>query len=290
MSDDAQTQHWVDAEDGYQLALEGRRLICRNPDGETLAAVPRKLMRGEAARRLLALGAMLVEHEKACEDTVERWMLHAQPIQARVLAEVWSDLAWRNLLEHLVVVAVGPSGEWNPRHVGLLMDVHAEARLELLRFDQKELQVQPAQVMIPHPAVLEHLSSFLRLIHQEGIVQSIPQLQRMIWLKPAELDPTAQVVDTFRGQVEASPEAMALRARRLGYRVQSGYAVCALQEWGRAIQARLWIGDRDPAGATHLGELQWVDGQGRALSLGMVGPVAFSEGHLMAQRLCQEQP
>lgn len=287
MSEETQTYHWVDAEKGYQLALSGGRLLCRDAQKELLASVPRSLMRGETARRLLALNGVLVEHHKACNDTVERWMLHSTPTPARVLGELWPDLAWRDLLEHLVVVATGPGGEWNPRHVGLLMDVTRDSRLALWRPDGEEIVVAPAQVLIPHPAVIDHLASFLRLIHEHGIIQSIEQLQRLVWHKSAHLDPTTQVLDSFRGQIDASPEALSVQARHLGYRVQGGYAVCPLQEQGRAVQARVWIGDRDAEGATHMGELQWTDGLGRVLSLGMVGPIAYSEGHLMAHRLGQ---
>jgi hypothetical protein len=287
MSEQTHTYHWIEAEKGYQLALAQGRLLCRNSQGEVLAAVPRALMRGEAARRLLALNGVLVEHNKACNDTVERWMMHSTPTPTRVLREVWPDLSWRDLLEHLVVVATGAGGEWNPRHIGLLMDVGRDGRLTLWRPDGEEIAVAPAQILIPHPAVISHLASFLRLIHEHGIEQPMEQLKRLIWYKSAHLDPTVQVLDSFRGQIDATPEALATRARHLGYRVQGGYAVCPLQELGRAVQARVWIGDRDAQGATHMGELQWTDGQGRALSLGMVGPIAYSEGHLMAHRLSQ---
>ncbi len=281
---------WLDAGEGYEVALHNHKLICRNAQGDVLAAVPRKIMRGDVARRLLLVGGMVVDHEKAAFDTVQRWMLRSLPTRAQVLHEVWGDPAWRSLLEHLVIIAVGPGGEANLRQLGFLMDVTHDGWLRLMRVTGREVMVKPARVLVPHPVILEHLIGLRRLMMESWIEQNIEQLSRPVWRKPAHLDLFQQSLDSFRGRLPEASGALAQRARTLGYRVQGSYVVYPLQEMGRQIQARLWIGDQDGEGATHLGELQWVDGQGRALSLGTVGPIAFSEGHYMAHVLSQEEP
>jgi hypothetical protein len=281
---------WLDAEDGWRLALQHGRLIAQDPSGKLHPAPPRKLARGAAARQLLALEGVLVDHNRACALTVERWMLHSLPTPRAVLGEVWPDPAWRRHLSHAAVAVTAPSGEWDPRDVGLLLDVHPTRGLLLLRPSGHERWASGPQVFLPHPIVLDHLASLRRALHERWLDQALDQLYREIYHKPIEFAASAHAWERFRGPAPSTVEALARRARDKNFRVQGGYASTSLLEWGRPIQARFWIGEHDQDGVAQLGELQWVDAQGRLVALGGVGPVAFSEGCRMARLLSSQEP
>lgn len=281
--------HWIRTEGDYELALAGGRLLCRDIHGDILPQVPRRVMRSKIARRMLSVGGILIDHKKACADTVERWMLRSLPTSGAVLESVWPDPTWKFLLEHLVVLAIDVSGFWNPAHQGVLMGVPSPREVDLLTPSGQRIRVEAQQVFIPHPSVLDHLASYRRLLHEEGIEQGALQVYREVHRKPVLMDPSSQSLNSFCGKIRASPKRLALRARSKGYRVQGGHVTCALQEWGRQVSARIWIGEpgarrKDPG----VGELQWVDARGRVMSMGSVGPVSFSEGHRMGWALCED--
>lgn len=71
-------------------------------------------------------------------------------------------------------------------------------------------------------------------------------------------------------------------AKRLGFRVAGGAAVCRVLERGRFVEARYDIGDGDPMYETTTGSLAWVDDKQRPIPVLDVPPVAFSEGMRMA--------
>ncbi len=74
-------------------------------------------------------------------------------------------------------------------------------------------------------------------------------------------------------------------AKRLGYRVSGGAAVCRVLERGRSVEARYDLGDGDGMDSTTTGELTWVDDKQRPVAVMDVPPVAFSEGMRMAAQI-----
>src|SRR5687767_6807181 len=82
---------WVDAGDGYALALDGKKLVCRNPKGKKLESVPKALKESEPAEQLLGLRDWLQGHDSECIESVESWMLRSLPVPRSVLEEIWPD-------------------------------------------------------------------------------------------------------------------------------------------------------------------------------------------------------
>jgi hypothetical protein len=115
------------------------------------------------------------------------------------------------------------------------------------------------------------------------MAQGTAQLFRETFAKPAE--PKGFSVDQFQGGNFDLLAQVNNEARKLGYRVSGGCAVCRVWEAGQLVEARFYIGDGDPMYETSTGDLSWVDGRQRTLSLAEVGVVAFSEGMRMASAL-----
>jgi len=46
---------WIDAGNGYQLTLDGGKLVCRNDKGKKLSSVPKEIKDGDIAEQLEAL-------------------------------------------------------------------------------------------------------------------------------------------------------------------------------------------------------------------------------------------
>jgi hypothetical protein len=58
--------------------------------------------------------------------------------------------------------------------------------------------------------------------------------------------------------------------------------VTKIWEAGRLVEARYWIGSDEPQAETVTGDLSWVDSNSGSLTIGQLGPVAYSEGMRMA--------
>ena len=118
-----------------------------------------------------------------------------------------------------------------------------------------------------------------------GIVQRVEQIHRAIWRRPDDLAAKATQVREFTGGQYRSRFALAARATSLGYRVSGGHATARVRDGGRTVEACVWIGEPYWDDEVETGGLTWQDQAGRALPLGEVGPVAWSEGMRMAAAL-----
>ncbi|MEO5877482.1 MAG: DUF4132 domain-containing protein [Streptosporangiaceae bacterium] len=272
MSKMTSTAVWTPAGDGYELALAGQSLVCRNPGGRTLKSVPKKVRESETAEHLFALRDWLARHDAECRSTVESWMLGAFPVPAALLAQVWPDQAWRTPLEDLVVVA--------GNQAGFLRGVQ-EGRLGVVNLDGETEWLSPASVVIPHPVLLEDLDDLREFAAELGVRQTVPQLAREVYHCPAARTGTA-LASYAEGAFRQLRHATG-RANQLGYQVRGGYAVCRVVDDGTPVQARFWVGSDSPDYETWTGDLVWVDGRERAIPLAEVGPVAWSEGVRMAE-------
>jgi len=106
-----------------------------------------------------------------------------------------------------------------------------------------------------------------------------------VWHKPATLDAEATSVEEYAGGAFKEQRFLHGRVTQLGYRVRGGNAVCSVLEDGRAVEARVWVGDYEGYEEAETGPLVFTDPAGRVLRLGQVGPVAWSEGMRMAAAL-----
>ncbi|MFJ4693282.1 DUF4132 domain-containing protein [Streptomyces sp. NPDC088766] len=269
---------WVSA-GGYEVALDDGKVVCRNAAGRRLKSVPPKIADDPAVVGLRQLVEWLERHEQRCLTDVERWMVRSLPVPFAVLARVWPDPAWQAALRDLVVT--GQDGEV----AGFLRDADPERGLGLVDLDGDTVRITPGLVRLPHPVLLEDLEDLREFAVELGVEQRAQQLFREVWHRPATLDPEGTSVEEYAGGAFKELRFLHGRAAQLGYRVRGGSAVCSVLEDGRGVEARVWIGDYEGYEETETGPLTFTDTAGRALKLGQVGPVAWSEGMRMAASL-----
>jgi hypothetical protein len=269
---------WVSAGD-YEVALDEGKVVCRNASGRLLKSVPAKLADDPAVTGLRQLIEWLDRHQRQCQSDVERWMVRSLPVPAVVIARVWPDPAWQAALRDLVVT--GEDGEV----AGFLRDADTERGIGLVDLDGDTVRVSPELVRIPHPVLLEDLEELREFAVELAVEQQVKQLFREVWQRPAGLDPDGTGVDDYAGGSFKELRFLHGRATQLGYRVRGGQSVCPVLEDGRTAEARIWLGDFEGYEAAETGRLTWTDQAGRALTLGQVGPVAWSEGMRMAAAL-----
>ncbi|MDE3723712.1 DUF4132 domain-containing protein [Nocardiopsis sp. N85] len=268
---------WTDGPDGYSLALEGTTLACRNAKGRRLKTVPKKVRESDQARRLADVLLWLERHERDCAARVESWLLGSLPVPASVIAAVWPDPTWRDLLTDLFVAPV-EGGEG-----GFLRGVDDRGRIGVLDLDAESVWLDADRVVPPHPVLIEDLADVREFALELDITQRLPQLTRQIHRRPdAFAADAAQIDDYAGGRFDELRHAAGL-AQRHGFPVRGGYATCRVVEGGRPVQARHWIGSDAPDWETETGSLLWVDTDERPLRLTDVGPVAWSEGVRMAE-------
>jgi len=269
---------WVSA-GGYEVALDDGKVVCRNAAGRRLKTVPPKITDDPAVMGLRQLAEWLERHERQCLADVERWMVRSLPVPIAVLAGVWPDPAWRAALRDVVVT--GTDGAV----AGFLRDADLERGLGVVDLDGDTVRLTPDLVRLPHPVLLEDLEDLREFAVELGVEQRAQQLFREVWHRPAALDAEAASVEDYAGGAFKELRFLHGRATQLGYRVRGGHAVCSVVEEGRAVEARVWVGDYDGYEETETGPLVFTDTAGRVLKLGQVGPVAWSEGMRMAAAL-----
>ena len=259
---------WVDAEDGYALALQGKKLRCKNPKGKQLRSVPAKVKKGNTAQQLLALRDWLQAHERECIDEVETWMLRSLPVPRAAVATAWDDPAWRKPLENAVVLAANDQGEVDEDTAGFLRGVDPKKGVGIVDLDGETQWLSTTTLAIPHPILLEDLNDCRELATELNLEQGISQLFRETWTKPADLDLEQTTIGDFsEGKFEQLNHALG-KCRTLGYRVRGGFATCSVWEGGQVVEGRYWIGAEYPDAETYTGELLWVDARERPLALG----------------------
>lgn len=269
---------WVSV-GGYEVALDGGKVVCRNAAGRRLKSVPSKIADNPEVLQLRQLAEWLERHERQCLADVERWMVRSLPVPFAVLARVWPDPAWQTALRDMVVT--GRDGTV----AGFLRDADPERGLGLVDLDGDTVRLTPGLVRLPHPVLLDDLEDVREFAVELGIEQRVQQLFREVWHRPAALDTEASSVEDYAGGVFKELKFLRSRAAQLGYRVRGGHAVCSVLEDGRNAEARVWIGDYDGYTETETGPLVFTGSAGRTLKLGQVGPVTWSEGMRMAAAL-----
>ncbi|MGV9386553.1 DUF4132 domain-containing protein [Nonomuraea sp. NPDC003707] len=248
---------WIGIATGHELTVEGTRrpvLACRTAAGRVLAKVPANVGKDPAAVRLAALCDRLGEHARAVHDRVESWMVRSLPVPAAVFAAVWDDPVWRETLTGLVIA---PIIEGAP-------DL---GRCALLR---EGAWTGADAFAIPHPLLL---GDELPIWRGRNLTQVVEQVRREVWTRPASMDRTFGVVDTFR-YVDAHYESGAAFERRvheLGGRIKGDrarFTVHAPEPLGIEIDLH-WSGPMSPAymewlsftaGGREIGDIAWSEG------------------------------
>jgi hypothetical protein len=275
---------WLDADKGYALGIEAGKLVCRNAAGKKLASVPKELKESELAEQLAALCEWLADHRTECLRRVESWMLRSLPVPCDVVRAVWPDLHWGEVLRNLVVIPADAGGKTNPLQAGLLRDVDPKRGIGVVDRDGETRWLAAAQILIPHPVLIDGLAELREIAADMGFAQAIEQLYRPVFTPNEAQKDLSRLTDFSNGKFEQLTFAMGL-CRRLGYPVRGGSACCKVWENGRPVEARYWIGADYPEGETCTGELIFVDSDQKPLKVADVGRVTFSEGVRMASQI-----
>jgi hypothetical protein len=280
---------WLAAAGGYEVTLESGEVACRNAAGRRLKSVPPALREDPVVVGLRQLTEWLARHEASCRAEVDRWMVRSLPVPAAVLRSVWLDEAWREALTDLVVAVPDTdesngAGAFDPDEVGFLRDVD-EQGIGVVNLDGETKRLPANRLLVPHPVLLPDLDDLREFAADLGVRQSVDQLFRATWTRPAGLDPESRRLDTYSGGTFEELRYLVSRATAAGYPVRGGYATCRVFEAGTAVDARYWVGSDDPWSETETGDLVFTDRSGASLRLVDVGPVAWSEGVRMAAGL-----
>jgi hypothetical protein len=279
------TSGWVDAGKGYELGLrvvgDGYKLVARK-DGDDLASVPKPFKDGPLGERLGSAIDFLDEHARTCTQTVEAWMLRSLPVPRGVLAAVIADDSWRVVLHDAWVVPVDKDGTADRAAGGFFRGVE-KGKVGVVDRDGETTWLDTELVMVPHPVLLDEVDDLRQMAVELGVQQGLQQLFREVFVvpkTPPEPDPNA--IATYAGGEFAVMNTAIQHAKRSGFRVSGGNAICRVLERGRFYEARYDLGDGDPMYETTTGDLSWVDDKQKPIAVVDVPPVAFSEGMRMA--------
>ncbi|MFJ8164328.1 DUF4132 domain-containing protein [Streptomyces sp. NPDC096136] len=271
---------WLALDEGYEVSLVEGRVAVRRPAGRQLKTVPKALRDHPEVERLRRLAEWLDRHEAACVAQVDAWMVSSLPVPTALLARVWRDEAWQAALRDLAVV-----GDGDPDEVGFLRDATDAGELKVVNLDGETLRLSPRTVTLPHPVLLPDLDDVREFAAELDITQRVEQIHRATWTRPEDVKAAATEVRDYAGGKFPSRFSLAARATGLGYRVSGGYATSRVRDGGRTVEAAVWIGEPYWEDESETGALSWHDEEGRAVRLGEVGPVAWSEGMRMAAAL-----
>jgi hypothetical protein len=275
---------WLEADKGYSLGIVDGKLVCRSPAGKRLASIPKELKDSEVAEQLGALNEWLAEHRTECLRSVERWMLRSLPVPSAVVRAVWPDPDWSETLRNLVVTPVDAQGKSEATKTGLLRDVDAKKGIGVVDRDGETQWIAAAQLLIPHPILIDGLDELREISTDVGFRQTIDQLFRPTFAATKEQKALSRIADFSNGQFEQLNFVSSL-CRRLGYPVSGGYACCKVWENARPVEARYWVGADAPEAETWTGDLIFVDSDQKPIPICDVGPVTFSEGVRMASQI-----
>jgi hypothetical protein len=275
---------WLDADKKYALGIEAGKLVCRNAALKKLSSVPKELKESELAEQLTALCEWLADHRTGCLRRAEMWMLRSLPVPCDVVRALWPDPDWSDMLRNLVVMPADAQGKTIATQTGLLRDVDPKKGIGVVDRDGETRWIATAQVLIPHPILIDGLDELREIAADMGFSQAIEQIFRPIFAASAEQKEQARITDFSNGKFEQLNFASSL-CRRLGYPVRGGYACSKIWENGRPIEARYWIGAESPEAETYTGDLIFVDGDQKPQRIADVGRVTFSEGVRMASQI-----
>ncbi len=278
---------WMDAGKGHALAIrandDGDLKLVAKKDGKELGSVPKPLKESPIGEKLGAALDFLEEHARTCLHTVETWMLRSLPVPRGVLESVLPDENWSRVLRDAWVVGVDKDGKVDREAGGFFRGVDKQKGIGVVDRDGETTWLDTETVVIPHPVVLDEVDDLRELAVQVGVKQGLSQLFRETFVPPKTPPEDPHSLGTYAGGEFAMLSQAIGLAKRLGYRVSGGAAVCRVLENGRYVEGRYSLGDGgDPMYETTTGELSWVDDKQRPIPVVDVPAIAFSEGMRMA--------
>jgi hypothetical protein len=202
-----------------------------------------------------------------------------------VLQAVIPDDAWHAALKDLWIVAVGPDGAVDREVGGFFRGVDDAKGVGVVDRDGETTWLATESVLVPHPILLDELDDLRQMAVEINASQGTAQLFRETFLRPQAPPSDPFAIDQFANGEFAMLQVVTGLAKRLGYRVSGGAAVCRVLERGRFVEARFDLGEGDGMDETSTGNLGWVDDKQRPIAVVDVPPVAFSEGMRMAAQI-----
>jgi hypothetical protein len=188
------------------------------------------------------------------------------------------------MLRNLVVTPIDAHGKSNATQTGLLRDVDAKKGIGVVDRDGETQWIATAQILIPHPILIDGLDELREIAADMGFKQEIEQLFRPVFAATVEQKEQSRITDYSGGKFEQLNFVSSL-CKRLGYPVRGGNACCKVWENAKPVEARYWIGDESPESETYTGELIFVDNEQKPQKIADVGRVTFSEGVRMASQI-----
>lgn len=279
---------WLPAGDTYEVALVDGGVVARSASGASLAGqegaqertLPEEIRDRPEVLELQRFAEWLDRHAAECAARVGNWMVCSLPVPTGLLARVWPDEAWRAALRDIVVV-----GE-HPDETGFLRDTDGTGELSVVNLAGETVRPTAPTVTMPHPVLLPGLDDLRAFAAESGVVQGVEQIHRAIWRKPSGTDSVEAVVTEFAGAEYRSWFRLASRATSLGYTIAGGSVVHRIRDAGRVVTATVGMSNPYTETMAWTGHLTWRDEEeGRRLTQGEVGPVAWSEGMRMAAAL-----
>jgi hypothetical protein len=275
---------WLEADKKYALGIEDGKLVSRSPAGKKLASVPKELKESELAEQLAALCEWLADHRTECLRRVEMWMLRSLPVPCDVVRAVWPDPDWSDMLRNLVVTPIDAHGKPNATQTGLLREVDPKKGIGVVDRDGETQWSAAAQLLIPHPILIDGLNELREIAADMGFSQAIEQIFRPVFAASDQQREMSRINDFSNGKFEQLTFASSL-CGRLGYPVRGGYACSKIWENAKPVEARYWIGDDSPEAEAYTGDLIFVDADQKPQKIADVGRVTFSEGVRMASQI-----
>jgi hypothetical protein len=245
--------------------------------------VPKPLKDGPIGERLADAIDFLDEHARTCTQTVETWMLRSLAVPRGVLAAVVADDAWRTVLHDAWVVPLDKDGAADRAAGGFFRGVEKGKGIGVVDRDGETVWLDAELVMVPHPVLLDEVDDLRQMAVELNVQQGVSQLFREVFAVPKTApEPDPMAIATYAGGEFAVMNTAIQLAKKTGYRVSGGAAICRVLERGRFYEARYDLGEGDPMYETTTGDLTFVDDKQKPIAVVDVPPVAFSEGMRMA--------
>ena len=232
---------WLEGDKNYALGIEAGKLVCRNPAGKKLASVPKELKESELAEQLRALCEWLDDHRTECLRRVEMWMLRSLPVPCDVVRAVWPDPDWSDMLRNLVVTPVDAQGKADATQTGLLRDIDAKKGIGVVDRDGETQWIAAAQILIPHPILIDGLVELREIAADMGFSQAIEQLFRPTFAATKEQKELSRIMDFSGGRFEQLNFAS---SRLPPARLSRARGLCVQQDLGERHSRRGTLLDR----------------------------------------------
>src|SRR5262249_19504695 len=137
-----------------------------------------------------------------CLRRIEMWMLRSLPVPCEVVQAVWPDPDWSEVLRNLVVTPADGHGKADTSQTGLLREVNPKKGIGVVDRDGETHWLKAAQILIPHPILIDGLEDLREIIADMGFSQSIEQVFRPIFAASDEQKEVSRITEFSGGKFD----------------------------------------------------------------------------------------